>query len=132
MQTNGSLDEEYVMGHFGAELRTDSEGQQAASTDGAHEQSVSGSTTLQALASKPVYLQDTYSNGDLCSLTGKLRHTKVRFVCQEKLPNMMILSYAETSTCEYLVVVSAPSLCRHQAFTDKVRNSGAKLCIVLN
>jgi hypothetical protein len=129
MQTNGQLDEEYVLGHFEANNRTDSEEKHSATADAGQ---VDGASSLKTLTGRPVYLQDTYTNGEYCNMAGKPRHTQVRFVCQEKLPNMAILSYAETSTCEYLVVVSVPSLCQHHAFSDKVWSSPPCLSLAHN
>ena len=110
MQTDGKLDEEYVLGTFEPEARTDSDRMQA-------------STTLASSATsrKAPFLQDSYVMGDTCSVTGEPRHAGVRYMCKPRAAGLAIAGIAETEKCEYLVTVHSSALCQHPRFASKVR-----------
>ena len=66
-------------------------------------------------------LSDQYLGGDVCDLTGKARSANVRYVCDAQAEQLEVKSLLETSTCQYLVVVAAPALCKHPLFGTQVR-----------
>lgn len=67
------------------------------------------------------FLREVYVDGDKCDLTGDARRAEVRYVCQEESSTVSIVSITEVVTCSYIVVVSAPKLCKHPFFSRKVR-----------
>ena len=54
----------------------------------------------------------TYDSGTVCDLTGKPRQTQVRYVCHAG-GRHEVVSFQETSSCQYVIVVLSPLLCAH-------------------
>ncbi|GAB5364688.1 hypothetical protein AAMO2058_000991100 [Amorphochlora amoebiformis] len=62
------------------------------------------------------YASQEYSGGTTCDLTGKLRKVEVRYICDADIGKSRILSIQETSTCEYVMLVSTPLICVSETF----------------
>ena len=61
------------------------------------------------------YVKVDYADGTVCDLTGKPRVSHVLYVCFEEGRND-VYSIKEVYTCEYEIVVLAPSLCEHPSY----------------
>ncbi|KAF2397545.1 hypothetical protein EJ06DRAFT_533148 [Trichodelitschia bisporula] len=61
------------------------------------------------------YLVQKLSGGTVCDLTGKERKIEVQFHCQPNFADRITL-IKETTTCQYLMVISTPRLCNDIAF----------------
>lgn len=96
---------------------------------------------VQGLTWEDTFARQWYKDGTPCDIVDKKRQTEVRFVCDQQAhthtpptppappnpqqqppvlaggPVPSLLSVLEVSTCEYLAVVSVPSLCRHPRFS---------------
>ena len=73
--------------------------------------------TLMFLNSQVPYLSQVYSGGTECDLTGQLRETEVRFICDGI--NQGLVSIDETSTCRYKAIVKLPAICKIAGFKPK-------------
>ena len=62
------------------------------------------------------YLVQNLGGGTTCDLTGKPRRIEVQFHCEPTMPADRISLIKETSTCQYLMVISTPLLCNDVAF----------------
>ena len=62
------------------------------------------------------YLVQNLGGGTTCDLTGKPRRIEVQFHCEPTMPVDRITLIKETSTCQYLMVISTPLLCNDVAF----------------
>lgn len=62
------------------------------------------------------YLVQNLGGGTTCDLTGKPRRIEIQFHCEPTMPADRITLIKETSTCQYLMVVSTPLLCNDVAF----------------
>ncbi|TPX35323.1 hypothetical protein SmJEL517_g02283 [Synchytrium microbalum] len=60
------------------------------------------------------YLRQHYGDGTMCDLTNQPRSVEVQFHCAQ--PTDQIALIKETATCQYLLVVHTPRLCRDAAF----------------
>ena len=61
------------------------------------------------------YHSEVYGDGEVCDLTGRLRRTEVRYVCDPGAVHTLA-SVEETSTCAYRVVVHTSLLCANPAY----------------
>ncbi|XP_006825768.1 endoplasmic reticulum lectin 1-like [Saccoglossus kowalevskii] len=60
---------------------------------------------------KSVYLY--YGHGDICDMTGKPRNVQVKLKCKEsKSPNAVSIYLVEPATCEYILGVESPLICK--------------------
>jgi hypothetical protein len=75
------------------------------------------------------YLQDLYSEGDVCDLTGKRRQAHVRYVCREDSESPKIGTITEVATCEYVITVGLAQLCENSRFSNKAPSANIE-CIM--
>ncbi|XP_037072858.1 endoplasmic reticulum lectin 1-like [Pollicipes pollicipes] len=70
------------------------------------------------------YLEVPYRDGTVCDLTGRPRETLVRYVCHAGGRHELV-SFQESSSCQYVIVVLSPLLCSHPDYrvTADVENS---------
>eukprot|EP00092_Neocalanus_flemingeri_P036781 GFUD01040042.1.p1 GENE.GFUD01040042.1~~GFUD01040042.1.p1 ORF type:complete len:690 (+),score=189.07 GFUD01040042.1:86-2155(+) len=57
------------------------------------------------------YQPQWYGNGSRCDLTGKLRQTELRFVCNEAAVQEFVGDIFEHQSCEYRIVVHTSKVC---------------------
>lgn len=81
------------------------------------------------------YVSHVMSDGDNCLLTGAKRSAEVRFTCWPQggversgsgsggLSDTVVLSVREFPTCNYVVVMSSPLLCKHPDFAPPPENT---------
>lgn len=62
------------------------------------------------------FIGHLFSGGAKCHLTGRARSAEVRFACGTSTRENVITSVKEFPTCNYVVTVSSPLLCKHHAF----------------
>lgn len=67
-----------------------------------------------------MYVSHVYSGGANCHLTGQPRTAEVRYTCLRDTHQNMVLSVREFPTCNYVVVVATPFVCKHPQFTPPV------------
>lgn len=88
---------------------------------------VSEVPSFVAKADQPLYLEQQFTGGSICDITGKPRKASVRYFCDELLPTSeaYIESVDERASCEYLLVVKCGSLCKLKEFlpVDRPRTS---------
>eukprot|EP00878_Enallax_costatus_P005298 GHUV01005565.1.p1 GENE.GHUV01005565.1~~GHUV01005565.1.p1 ORF type:complete len:415 (+),score=129.13 GHUV01005565.1:253-1497(+) len=77
------------------------------------------------------YVSHTYSGGASCVLTGAARTAEVRYTCVRDAKENIVLSVREFPTCNYVVVVSTPFLCKHPAFTPPAEDLRLISCIAI-
>jgi protein OS-9 len=101
--------QEYVLGEFDADA-----------TDAYHENRTSESTDEDHVKdTSKRYHVHLYTNGTVCDLTDIPRYTEVRFVCSE--PTVLISSIKEISSCNYVLTVQSPMLCKNPLFQQEKR-----------
>lgn len=72
------------------------------------------------------YVSEYYRGGSMCDLTQQPRQTEVRYVC---FPSATVLSHVrEVLSCEYVIVVGTPLLCRIAAMHTSERTTHDAVC----
>lgn len=66
------------------------------------------------------YLKATYTNGDMCDLTGQPRVTEVFYYCDPDINVVKLDSVREVTICEYQAYVAHPDLCQIEGFQPKL------------
>lgn len=74
------------------------------------------------------YLELEMTDGTFCELSGDHRLTKMLYVCSPGVKSE-ISAIKETSTCNYEVIVSTPTLCAHPSFNPKSTDDNAINCV---
>lgn len=69
------------------------------------------------------YISHRFSEGGSCVMTGASRSAEVRFTCLRNAADNMIASVKEFPTCNYIITVSTPLLCKHPEFQLQVRKA---------
>ena len=59
------------------------------------------------------YLTTEFFDGAYCDLIGKLRSSRIRFVCANDKMGMYVANVVETSACVYDFVIHIPELCEY-------------------
>jgi len=62
---------------------------------------------------------EVYDGGSHCDITGKPRRTTVNFICNTAEPQTTISKIEESSTCQYVISVTTPHLCKIYPFAPK-------------
>jgi hypothetical protein len=116
-------------------------------------QIVRGTEIVQGLTWEDTFARQRFTAGTPCGLpdlVNKARRTEVRFVCDQSgalghshaqppsnphsttpSTSPSFLSLTEVSTCEYVAVVSVPSLCRHPKFSPSLPTVHEIKCVEL-
>lgn len=76
------------------------------------------------------FLELDMTDGTFCELSGDHRATKMLYVCSPGVKSE-ISSVKETSTCNYEVIISTPTLCAHPSFNPKNTDDNAINCVPL-
>ncbi|KAG9067824.1 Protein OS-9 [Linnemannia hyalina] len=71
-------------------------------------------TTELEVSNERKYLVQRWDNGDLCDLTGQPRKVEVQFQCAPFDDRIQVVT--EPSTCNYIMVINSPNLCKDTAF----------------
>lgn len=101
--------QEYVLGEYDPDA-----------TDAYHENHTSESADEDHVKdTSKRYHVHLYTNGTVCDLTDIPRYTEVRFVCSE--PTVLISSIKEISSCNYVLTVQSPMLCKNPLFQQEKR-----------
>jgi len=66
-------------------------------------------------------------SGSSCDLTGKLRTCEVRFYCEPNADVTVITSIKEPSSCNYIIRVDTPLLCKHPKYISKLDEETEKI-----
>jgi len=77
------------------------------------------------------YLEVVYADGTVCDLTGQPRQTQVRYVCHASGRHELV-SFQETSSCQYVIVVLSPLLCSHPDYKVEADLENSIHCIALS
>jgi len=75
-------------------------------------------STNRRIGSRREFYSETYTDGTPCDLTGVPRRAEVRYFCTES-GSSSIVDVKEPSSCQYLVTVGTPLLCKHSAFVPR-------------
>eukprot|EP01119_Soliformovum_irregulare_P005358 TRINITY_DN17126_c0_g1_i1.p1 TRINITY_DN17126_c0_g1~~TRINITY_DN17126_c0_g1_i1.p1 ORF type:complete len:312 (+),score=92.89 TRINITY_DN17126_c0_g1_i1:61-996(+) len=62
------------------------------------------------------YYAEEYVQGTVCDITGKPRTTQVRYICSADRMSTSLSEIIEPSSCNYVLTVGIPQLCKHSAF----------------
>eukprot|EP00891_Asterochloris_glomerata_P005197 jgi/Astpho2/5197/Aster-04777 len=77
------------------------------------------------------YISQMYTGGERCEIdgseAGRQRSTEVRFMCSEDAKES-ITAIMEPSTCNYLLTVTTPRLCKHPEFRIQAGPVGFIVC----
>ncbi|KAJ1555260.1 Protein OS-9 [Nowakowskiella sp. JEL0078] len=65
-----------------------------------------------------LFVRQRWSDGTVCELTMKPRGIELQFHCSENHPTH-ISFFSEESTCNYLMIINTPLLCKDTAFIPK-------------
>jgi hypothetical protein len=76
----------------------------------------------------PDYYSIEYEAGSTCDLTGKPRTCEIRIYCQQNSDVSMFTSIKEPSSCNYVVRIDTPHLCKHPKYTSKETDTEKILC----
>ncbi|KAF8058885.1 zinc finger CCCH domain-containing protein 67 [Scenedesmus sp. PABB004] len=77
------------------------------------------------------YVRHTFAGGATCVLTGAPRTAEVRYTCARDARENVVLSVREFPTCNYVVLVSTPFLCKHPAFVPQPEDVRLVSCVPL-
>ncbi|KAF9964218.1 Protein OS-9 [Mortierella alpina] len=75
-----------------------------------------GTVTELAVSNDQKYLVQQWGQGEICDLTGAPRKVQVRFQCANVDDRIQHVS--EPSTCNYIMLIYSPSLCKEVAFEN--------------
>ncbi|WIA19244.1 hypothetical protein OEZ85_003883 [Tetradesmus obliquus] len=75
------------------------------------------------------YVSHKFSGGASCVLTGQPRTAEVRYTCTRGSQDNVVLSVREFPTCNYVVVVSTPFLCKHPSFEPPEEDIRVVSCV---
>ncbi|KAF9948657.1 Protein OS-9 [Mortierella alpina] len=75
-----------------------------------------GTVTELAVSNEQKYLVQQWGQGEICDLTGAPRKVQVRFQCANVDDRIQHVS--EPSTCNYIMLIYSPSLCKEVAFEN--------------
>jgi len=68
---------------------------------------------------KRKFVSHLYSDGNVCDLTGRLRHVEVKLKCKEAdSPSVVSLYLLEPKTCQYVLGVESPLVCDILSYAD--------------
>ncbi|KAF9126379.1 Protein OS-9 [Mortierella sp. 14UC] len=94
---------------------------QPASNEAALQQRPSSSSVSSAITTTELevsngrkYLVQQWEHGDICKLTGLPRKVEVQFQCSPFDDRIQVVT--EPSTCNYIMVINSPNLCKDAAF----------------
>lgn len=73
------------------------------------------------------YLSTEFFDGSYCSLTGRPRTSRIRFICANEKQGMHITNVVETSICMYDFFVHVPELCDHLPMHAKISKTNSKI-----
>eukprot|EP01120_Amphizonella_sp_Union-15-10_P015557 TRINITY_DN8035_c0_g1_i2.p1 TRINITY_DN8035_c0_g1~~TRINITY_DN8035_c0_g1_i2.p1 ORF type:complete len:443 (-),score=55.10 TRINITY_DN8035_c0_g1_i2:96-1361(-) len=68
---------------------------------------------------KQSYVSVAYTHGTVCDITQQPRTTEIRFQCSGSATSLAIVDITEVSTCQYVIYIEVPQLCRHPKFKPK-------------
>jgi len=75
----------------------------------------------------PEYYSEIYSEGSTCDITGSKRTTEMRFYCSSEA-NTIITDIKEPFSCQYIVSISTPYLCKHPDYRPKREKTQVIYC----
>ncbi|KAF6253222.1 hypothetical protein COO60DRAFT_1703903 [Scenedesmus sp. NREL 46B-D3] len=78
------------------------------------------------------YVSHKFSGGASCVLTGRARTAEVRYTCTRGSQDNVVLSVREFPTCNYVLVVSTPFLCKHPSFEPPEEDIRVMSCVPLD
>lgn len=78
------------------------------------------------------YVSHVFSGGADCLLTGSPRTAEVRYTCARDTKENVVVSVKEFPTCNYVVVVSTPFLCKHPAFLPPPQDLRLISCLAID
>ena len=76
------------------------------------------------------YVSHHFSSGDLCELTEEERSAEVRYFCSDTAQDTVVSSIRESSTCNYMLTIKTPVLCKHPAFREPPPKVKSIMCYV--
>eukprot|EP00027_Filamoeba_sp_ATCC50430_P007998 CAMPEP_0168548054 /NCGR_PEP_ID=MMETSP0413-20121227/4360_1 /TAXON_ID=136452 /ORGANISM="Filamoeba nolandi, Strain NC-AS-23-1" /LENGTH=277 /DNA_ID=CAMNT_0008578339 /DNA_START=156 /DNA_END=989 /DNA_ORIENTATION=+ len=65
------------------------------------------------------YFSEKYTGGTTCDLTGDKRQTEVRYYCANDKTTSSIIDIKEPFSCNYIMMISTPLLCKHPSYKPK-------------
>jgi len=82
---------------------------------------------LTSGAPGPDYYSEEYESGSDCDLTEKGRTCEVRFYCDPNTDGSILSSVKEPSSCNYVVRIDTPLLCKHPKYVSKLEEETEKI-----
>jgi len=82
--------------------------------------------TTSGVPSSDFYSEE-YESGSICDLTGKHRTCEVRFYCSSQGDVSVFTSIKEPSSCNYIIRIDTPLLCKHPKYKSKLDTEPEKI-----
>jgi len=82
---------------------------------------------LTSGAPGPEYYSEEYEAGSVCDLTGKERTCEIRFYCDPNADVSVFSSFKEPSSCNYVIRIDTPLLCKHPKYVSKLEEETEKI-----
>lgn len=74
------------------------------------------------------YIEQKYTYGAPCELTGGNRSVDVRFICGKGSQQTTFVEAREPESCRYIFTISTPELCKHSQFQEPVTKFTSITC----
>jgi len=78
------------------------------------------------------YYAYRYTDGTVCDLNGQKRSTEVRFFCSGEKSASALMDVKEPSSCNYVLAVNTPLICKHPSFKTKKETTMTIQCFAEN
>jgi len=73
------------------------------------------------------FYSEEYESGSFCDVTGKGRTCELRFHCAPHSEVSVIYSLSEPSSCNYVMRIDTPLLCKHPKYKSKLESETEKI-----
>ncbi|CAO3568301.1 unnamed protein product [Mortierella alpina] len=105
-----------IQGHPNNEGSLQQRDSSSSSSSSSSSTTQAGTVTELAVSNEQKYLVQQWGQGEICDLTGAPRKVQVRFQCANVDDRIQHVS--EPSTCNYIMLIYSPSLCKEVAFEN--------------